>query len=277
MRIVMVLLLTCIGNASAADASAADNDARAIVARAVAAYERSDTLARNYTYKARSEVHELDSKGKVKAVHSTTAEVLPIGGKSYFHELAKDDRPLPKGEAAKETARLDRATAAASQMTEADRRKAVEDAQRERAKRRAELKDVPDAFDFKMLRPEEINGRAVWRIEATPRPGYKGAYKGILHNVEGRLWIDQQDDHWVKADLDVLHAFSLGLFLARVGEGTRLTYEMMRVNDELWVPKQLTLKASARLVLLKKLNIKQTVTFSEYRRFQTDSRLISSE
>ena len=51
---------------------------------------------------------------------------------------------------------------------------------------------------------------------------------------------------------------------------------MMRVNDELWVPKDISLKASARLALLKKLNVEQTLTFSDYRKFQTDSRVVST-
>jgi hypothetical protein len=74
----------------------------------------------------------------------------------------------------------------------------------------------------------------------------------------------------------VLKPFSLGWFLARVGEGTHLSYEMMRINNELWVPKDVSLKASARLMLLKKVNVEQEITFSEYRKFQTDSRVISS-
>jgi hypothetical protein len=153
----------------------------------------------------------------------------------------------------------------------------VENAAQERAKKRAEFKDVPDAYDFKLVGEEEISGRTAYVIQAMPRLGYKGAFKGILHNVEGRLWIDKTDFHWVKVDLVVLHSFSLGLFLARVGEGTHLTYEMMRVNDELWAPKQITLNASARLLLLKKINANQHVTFFDYRKFQTDSRVISTE
>src|SRR3954464_6405560 len=116
MRMLMLLLFALAATGRA-------QDARAIVVRAVAVDERNEALARNYTYKAHSEVRDLDSAGKVKAVHSTTAEVLPIGGKSYFHPLQKDDRPLPKSEAEKEAAKLDRAVAAANRLSEAERRK----------------------------------------------------------------------------------------------------------------------------------------------------------
>jgi hypothetical protein len=51
---------------------------------------------------------------------------------------------------------------------------------------------------------------------------------------------------------------------------------MMRVNNELWVPKTVSLKASARLALLKRVNVRQTVTFSDYRKFQSDSRIVAT-
>jgi hypothetical protein len=47
-------------------------------------------------------------------------------------------------------------------------------------------------------------------------------------------------------------------------------------NDELWVPKEVSLKAEARLALLKKVNVEQEITFTDYRKFQTDSRIVST-
>jgi hypothetical protein len=122
-----------------------------------------------------------------------------------------------------------------------------------------------------------IEGRGAWEIAASPRSGYHGPLRGILHSLEGTLWIDKADFIWVKFEAEVLKPFSLGWFLARVGEGTHLSYEMMRVNDDLWVPKDISLKASARLAVLKKVNVDQEITFSEYRKFQTDSRVVSAE
>jgi hypothetical protein len=251
-------------------------DARSLVARAVAADDHSYRLALDYTYKIHDEIRELNAAGGVKAVHSTLDEVLYIGGKRYFRPLEKDGKPIPSQEAKKEQAKLDRAAADASRLTEAEHDKRIADEERDIAKRRAQFKDVPDAFDFKLLGEAVIAGRGAWEISATPRAGYHGELQGILRNLEGTLWIDKQDFNWVKFEADVLKPFSLGWFLARVGEGTHLSYELMRINDELWVPKDISLKASARLVLLKKVNVEQQITFSEYRKFQTDSRILST-
>jgi hypothetical protein len=267
MRLV-VLMLVCIGISSA-------QDARALVVRAVAADDHRYRLALNYTYKIRDQIKELDSAGAVKSVHSSLDEVLYIGGKQYFRPLEKDGKPIPANEARREQAKLDRAAAAASRLSEAEHNKRIEDEERAIAKRRAQFKDVPDAFDFKLLGESVIDGRGAYRISATPRPAYHGEMSGILPNLEGTVWIDKQDLIWVKFEADVLKSFSLGWFLARVGEGTHLNFQMTRVNGELWVPKDISLKASARLVLLKKVNVEQQITFSDYHKFQADSRMVS--
>ena len=255
-------------------------DARALVARAVVADDHSYRLALDYTYKIHDEVRELDGAGGVKSVHSTLDEVLYIGGKRYFRPLEKDGRPIPSKQARGEQAKLDRAAAEAGRLTEAEHNKRIADEERDIAKRRAQFKGIPDAFDFKLLGEAVIAGRDAWEIGATPRAGYHGELQGILRNLQGTLWIDKQDSNWVKFEATALKSFSMGWFLARVGEGTHLSYELMRVGtpgkDELWVPKEISLKASARLVLLKKVRVEQQITFSDYRKFQTDSRIVST-
>jgi hypothetical protein len=251
-------------------------DARSLVARAVAADDHSDRLARDYTYNVRDEVRALDAGGGVKAVHSTLDEVLYIGGRQYFRPLEKDGKPIGAAEARREQAKLDHAAAEAGRLTDAERGKRIEDEDRDRAKRRAQFKDIPDAYDFKLLGETVIDGRGAYEIAARPRTEYHGELRGILHSLEGTLWIDKKDLIWVRFEAEVLKPFSIGWFLARVGEGTHLSYQMMRVNDELWVPKEISLKASARLTLLRKVNVEQEITFSEYRKFQTDSRVVST-
>src|ERR1700722_7322734 len=113
-------------------------DARSLVAKAVAADDHSDRLARDYTYKMRDEVRALDGAGGAKAVHSTVDEVLYIAGKRYFRPLEKDDKPIPASEAHKEQAKIDRAAADASRLTEAERSQRIADEERNRAKRRAQ-------------------------------------------------------------------------------------------------------------------------------------------
>jgi hypothetical protein len=251
-------------------------DAREIVRRTVGQDMRNESVARNYTYQALNEIRDMDSDGRVKAAHSTLEEVLRIGGRDYFHLLQKDGKPLPPGEAKKEEAKLDRAVKEASALPEEERRKREEERQARRLKNRERLRYIADAFDFTLEREVSLAGRKTWQIRARPRRDYRGPFASLYRNMEGTLWIDQQDYQWVKVEADVLQPVSLGLFLARIGKGTRLSFERSKVNGELWAPVHLELRASARLALLKKINGEQEITFRDYRKFQSDSRLVEA-
>jgi hypothetical protein len=253
----------------------ADQDARAIVVRAVAAGDRNDRLMLDYTYKVRDDVRELDGRGRVKSDHSTLDEVLFIGGKRYFRPLEQDGKPLPPGREKSEEAKLERAAREAGRLSEAEHEKRIDDAERDRLKRREQFRDIPAAYDFKLLGEMHIEGRRTWEILSTPQPGYHGKFGGIFRNIEGKLWIDEQDYEWTKVEAEVLDNFSLGWFLARIDKGTHISFEMTRVNDELWAPGHFALTASARIALMKKVNAEQNVTFSDYKKFQTDSRIVS--
>ncbi len=277
MRIAPPGVSTVALTAALAITSAYGQDARAIVRRSVRVDSRNDRLARNYTYKVLNEIHDLDAAGRIKASHSTLDEVLYIGGQSYVHALEKDGKPLPPNAAKKEQAKLDRAAAEASRLSDDDRRKREDEEERKREKRRERVQYIPDAFDFAVLGEGALNGRDTWQIRATPRRDYKGPYAFMLRNLEGTIWIDKKDYEWVRVDADTLDTISIGLFLARIGKGTRLSFENFRVNDELWAAKRISLKASARLALLKRLDAEQELTFSDYRKFQSDSRIVSTE
>jgi len=50
--------------------------------------------------------------------------------------------------------------------------------------------------------------------------------------------------------------------------------ERVRLNDEVWLPSRVRVAGSARLALVKKLNVEQELTYRNYRKFQSDSELI---
>jgi hypothetical protein len=52
--------------------------------------------------------------------------------------------------------------------------------------------------------------------------------------------------------------------------------EQERVNQEVWLNKRVTIRASARLALVKSLHEELIITFSGYRKFQVDSRVLST-
>jgi hypothetical protein len=65
--------------------------------------------------------------------------------------------------------------------------------------------------------------------------------------------------------------------VARIAKGTRISVERMRVNDEVWAPKLVSMRGSARIALVKSLNEEQETTYSDYKRFRTDSRILPGD
>ena len=50
--------------------------------------------------------------------------------------------------------------------------------------------------------------------------------------------------------------------------------EQTRVNDEAWLPKHMAVKVDVRLALLKNFNVEQDVTFRDYKKFQSNTKIV---
>jgi len=132
---------------------------------------------------------------------------------------------------------------------------------------RAFLADVLEAFDFRLVGEETVGSRPAYVLQATPHPGYHahGKYAKMFSRVEGKLWVDKQDFGWIKVDGHVTESFSMGLILARVERGSHITIEQACVSEAVWVPKRVEIRATARILFLKSLDIQRTLTYTDYR------------
>jgi len=266
---VLLLLLTMLA------APADGPDAREIMRRATERNERILKLARQYTFVQRSEERTLDSKGNVTSRESETWDVTLLEGAPYSRLIAKNDKPLSAKDEKKEQERLD---------------KSMKEDEKERAKRRAKTEkrreegrkfmlEIQDAYNFRRLPDETLDGRALFVLDATPRTGFKPKTTegGMLPKMRGKLWIDQEEFTWVKAEVEVIDTISLGLFLVRINKDMRMSFTSTRVNEELWMPKSAVLRGSARLALLKKINGEYETTWRDYKRFQTETKILAIE
>jgi len=123
-----------------------------------------------------------------------------------------------------------------------------------------------------------LDGHSLYVIEATPRQGYQPQSRTtkVLAHIRGKLWVDTQDYHVLKAEVEVVDTFSWGLFLVRVAKGSRAAFAQTLVNDEVWLPSHVLTSASARLGLLKVLLFEQEISYGKGREFQTDSTIVSA-
>ena len=48
------------------------------------------------------------------------------------------------------------------------------------------------------------------------------------------------------------------------------------MNGEVWLPARISVRAEARIALLKKMRAEIDITYREYHKFQADSKIVSS-
>jgi hypothetical protein len=260
---------------AALHSSAQAPDAREIIKRSVDRDFYDFEKVKDYTYVEYEVDREYDAKGNLKKTETETDEMLILGGRPYEKVIAKDDKPLDEKKARKEQEEMDKEAAKRAHMSVGDKAKL----EKERAEERAYLREIPDAFDFRITGTEEISGKPAWVMEATPRAGYKvkDSKAKILTKIRGRIWIDQAEYRWVKMEAEAIDGLSFGLGLFKIEPGGMFRFEQARVNDEVWLPSHIFIRGEGRLAYVKKVRAEVEVTYRDYRKFQTDSKILPVE
>jgi len=238
--------------------------------------QQNDEKRKDYTYIKREEEHTLDGKGKVKNTEIRTREVLMAYGEQVERLIAKDDKALSEKDAAKEEARIQKIVDKRKKESKSDREKRLKKEEKEREDDRKFVSEVSAAYNFRLVGSEVIDGRDTYVIDCDPRPGFQPRSKEakVLSKVRGRIWIDKAERQWVKLDAQLLDTISFGLFLARLHKGTRIVAEQTRINDEVWLPKHESVKVDVRVALLKNFNVDADVTYRDYKKFRTDTKIV---
>ena len=229
-----------------------------IIRRATELDRRNTEISRSYTFLQRQEQRDLE-------------------GSPYRRLVARDDKPLSAKDQRKEEEKLQKSIADRRKETPEQRQRRVADWERKQQKQREPLKELPEAFTFKLTGEEALNGGVAYVIEGTPKPGYrpKSASTAFFPKVKLRFWIAKEDYQWVRVDLESLDTISFGGFLIRLAKGSHLSIENARINNEVWLPKRAEIHGSVRLALVKVMRGEIVFTFSDYKKFQADSRVIA--
>jgi hypothetical protein len=239
----------------------------------------NDKKLRDYTYTEREVNAKLDGKGAVKSTDVKTYDIMEIYGEQVQRLTEKDDKPLSQKDAAKEDEKIQRIIDKRKNESESDRKKRLEKEEKEREDERKFVLEVADAYNFKLVGTETVGERNAWVIDAEPRPGYEPHMKEakFLPKFHGRVWIDKSDLQLAKMDVECLDTISWGLLLARFHKGSRLMLEQTRVNDEVWLPRNLTAKIDVRLALLKNFDVDVEQTFRDYKKFRATTKILPAE
>jgi len=235
-------------------------DARQIVGQSLVVAEHSWQARDEYVFMERDEDRRLDSLGQVQSDNVDVTQMTLVNG-VRFEQLMEHNGQIPSAE---EQKKHDQDFEKLKHETPSERAARL----RKDQENRSFLRDLLEAFDFRLVGDEIIAGRPTYVLEATPHPGYHatGKYGRLFSRVQGKLWVDKQDFGWVKVDGEVTQSFSMGLFVARVQRGSHIILEQTRLSDAVWVPERLEMRANARILFVKSLDLDRILTYSDYHR-----------
>jgi len=234
-------------------------DAQEIVRRSVENADRSWQARESYLYTKRIEEKRLDTSRGVKSDAVDVVNHLVVNGGPAEVTVSHNGGPATAAQQRQNHDALEQ-----RRLETPAKRAAREQESRES---HAFIDEVPQAFDFRIIGKDEINGRPAYVLSAIPKPGFHAQtkYGKIFAEVQGKLWVDEQDFGWVKADVTVIEPFSMGYFLARVQPGSRILFEQARVGDGLLMPVKVDVAADAKVLFLINYKMDETITYADYR------------
>ena len=256
-------------------ASLSQDQIRALIRQSAEKDIENDRAQRNYTYLQREEEHRLNNKGQVQSTEIRTFEIMVLFEEPIRKLIAKDDHPLPAKEAAKEEEKVQKAIDERKNEDAGKRRKRLERAAKDADESRQFVNEIADAYNFNLVGMESVGGYDSYVLDGEPRSGFEPKRKEarFLPKFRFRAWIDKATSQWLKLDIQCIDTVSVGLFLIRLHKGSSIQIEQTQVNDEVWLPKHVSLKLDARIALFKGLNMVEDVTYRDYRKFRTNTKI----
>jgi hypothetical protein len=244
----------------------------------------------NYTYAIVDEERKLNPDGTVKSVISETREVINLYGGHFERLIARNGQDLPPGKAAAEQARFDKAVEKQKRAVEQWQATQTEDSKarlQEAAKKANEKRMGCNAgflkmFDLAVVGTEALNGRTAWIVEmkphlnAAPLPDC-GLLKmfGVFHI---KVWVDQEDYRWARFETDNVAPVNYGMILFHVPTGElHALWEQARNEDGVWLVTHDRMRVMAKMVLAVPVRVDETNTYSGYRKYQADSRIVTDD
>jgi hypothetical protein len=224
-----------------------------LVRKSLANFHQNRERALHYTCMQRDE----ENPGSEKKV--SVSRVIIVNGTPYERTISRDGKQLTGDQEKREEEKL------------AKRRNESGEEQQKRVREyktaMSFLDEVPEAFHFRLVGEENIDGRPNYVVACTPKPGYHphNSRAAMFQHIQAKLWIDKEDLQWTLAKADVIDTISIGWILARVSRGAQISIEQTRINHSDWLPKVIDVKGEARVMLVKDRPIREHITYYDYK------------
>jgi hypothetical protein len=231
-----------------------------------------------YMFLEKRTEQKLDGSGRPKNESVKVFEVYPgLPGEDRYRRLIEEDgKPVPQSKLAQQDRERQQKVEsyARSVSTSAERQKETRQREKERRQYSAAVDDLFRIYDIHMVRRESLEAHDTIVATLIPREGVKPRTDdgNIMRHFKARAWISESDYELVRVEIEAIDDLPFGWgLLARVHKGTIAAYQRRKVNDEIWLPEQVSWTASARVLLLKRLRLRGVAEFSGYRKFTVNT------
>jgi hypothetical protein len=237
----------------------------------------AEAARKDYTYHVHSEQQELDGKGAVKKTTVIDSESMTVDGVRIDRTVARDGKPLTPEEAKKESDRIDK------EVAKAKERRVKNQGKGEDTDTRGDVilpaSRILELGNFTNPRRVDLDGRATVAFDFAGDPNAKtrNEFEGIVRDIVGTVWIDEQDRVLVRGEGHFLNDFKIGGGLVlNVHKGLSFDFRTTKINGEVWLPASVNGQGSARILLVDKIDGRFRFVTSDYRKFRASSTIIES-
>ena len=242
----------------------------------VEAHQRdNEARLRNYIYRMAQTLAQSDGHGGVKKQVVRTFDVFWIDGIPVQKLIGKDGTPLSTDDLKKEDDRIDKEVRQAKERREKKESKG-EDTD-PLGHEEVTVSRILELGTFSNPRRVQIAGRDTIAVDYAGDPHAHTRNRGeeIIHDLAGTVWIDEQDAEIIRAQGHFARSFKIAAGLvANIREGTSFSMQQAKINNDVWLPTDMTGNGAARVLLLFSFDGTIHVVDTDFRRFHTTSTLL---
>ncbi|MEK6286657.1 MAG: hypothetical protein AABO57_13030 [Acidobacteriota bacterium] len=240
--------------------------------------DKIDEMRDRYTCRLVEIERKHDGDGRVKETVTRTYEVTPIGDRSVERLMSVNGKELSASEREKEDKRFQKEVEDTIKRREKKEQKdeqARAKGEKEKEDDGVEIKDFLRVSEITSVRREMFRGHEVIAFDFEPRKGFKPKNRGedIVNKLAGTIWVDETAQQIARLEARLTNSYKIaGGMLASIGASTAFSFEQEKIGDEVWMPSSMEANLSVRLLLLAKFNRSVERHYSEYKKYQIDSK-----
>lgn len=241
--------------------------------------DKIDEMRERYTCRLVQIERKHDGNGRVKETETRTFEVTPVGDDRVERLMSVNGKELSVSEREKEDKRVQK------EVEEIIKRQEKKEQKEERARAKGEkekedddnveIKDFLRISEITSVRREIFRGHEVIAFDFEPRKGFKPKTRGedIVNKLAGTIWVDEAAQQVARLEARLTDSYKIGGgMLASIGASTAFSFDQEKIGDEVWLPSSMEANVSARVLLLAKFNRSVERRYSDYKKYQIDSK-----